>query len=346
MVSTVGQLSQTSYPTNLHAIDQYEFGALTEPHRRELLAHCYRMSGSIHEAEDLVQETFLRAWRRRETYAGRAPLRTWLYKIATNLCLDALGRHPRRTLPIARQPAATLDEPIPASVAEPIWLEPFPDELLASETVNPEARYLAHESVTLAFMTALHLLPPRQRAVLILRDVLDWQASEVADALGLTVPAVKSVLHRARTTLNNHSGTIQIENPAIHPGDQARQRQLDRYVRAWETADVNALLVLLKAEATFSMPPIPSWYCGREAIGALVSKTIFSGESRGRWRLYPTHANGQPAFGVYRRDQADHGYCAYGIQVVTFDGEQIADIITFRNPSLIGYFNLPTTLPN
>src|SRR5687767_2399225 len=172
-------------PTNLAAADQHEFSMLSEPHRLELQAHCYRMLGSLLEAEEAVQETLLRAWRRRETYAGRAPLRAWLYKIATNQCLDALARRPRRAVPRTRGPAGNPAEPIPADVNEPVWLEPFPDELLAPEEAGPEARFSQRESVTLAFVAALHVLPPRQRAVLLLRDVLDWPASEAASLLDL-----------------------------------------------------------------------------------------------------------------------------------------------------------------
>lgn len=329
----------------LEDLSEQEFGALTETHRRELLAHGYRLLGSMQEAEDVVQETFLRAWRRRETYEGRATLRAWLYKIATNLCLDMLRRGPRRTLPIARQAAANPDDPIPMNVAEPTWLEPCPDDLLAAEEANPEARHSERESVTLAFMTALHLLPPRQRAVLILRDVLDWEASEVANLLDTTVPGVKSALHRARATLGSRYQSARPETMPASALDEARHALLQRYVRAWETADVEGLLALLKAEATFSMPPIPAWYRGRENIGALVSKTVFAGPARGRWRLHPTRANGQPGFGLYRRDEAEGVYTGYGIQVVTFDGDQIADITTFRHPALMPYFKLPSSLP-
>lgn len=321
---------------NLSSLDQDTFGALIEPYRRELQAHCYRMMGSTQDAEDMVQETFLRAWRRRETFEARASLRAWLYKIATNICLDALRERPRRVVPVTYQAESTLDEPIPASVMEPIWLEPYPDEWLAADD-NPERYVLAQEHISMAFIAALHLLPARQRAILILRDVLDWQASEVADLLDITVAAVKSALHRARTTLAERDDV----GAAVQPlDDSALQTQLADYVRAWENADVSALLQLLKDDATFSMPPIPSWYRGRETVGRLVAATIFSGLARGRWRLLPTRANGQIAFGLYR--MGDNGaYEGYGIQVLTFDGDQIADILTFRNPALVGVFGLP-----
>jgi RNA polymerase sigma-70 factor (ECF subfamily) len=319
----------------LTSLDQQAFGAMVEPHRRELQAHCYRMLGSVQDAEDMVQETFLRAWRRRETFEGRASFRAWLYRIATNVCLDALEKRPRRALPMTRQAVSTLDEPIPPSVMEPIWLEPYPDDLLPAPDDNPERRISERESITMAFIAALHLLPPRQRAVLLMRDVLDWQASEVADLLEMTVPAVKSALHRARSTLATH----KVGEVGTQTLDQAAQQQLDDYVRAWEMADVNTLLALLKENATFSMPPIPSWYQGRATIGGLVSKTVFSGEAQGRWRLLPTRANRQIAFGLYRRDE--DAYVPYGIQVLTFEGGLIADITTFRVPALAAVFKLP-----
>ena len=338
------QPAALAYPVNLRDMHQDEFSALTEPYRRELQAHCYRLSGSMQEAEDLVQETLLRAWRRRETYAGRAPLRAWLYKIATNLCLDALKQRPRRTLPMTRQTASTLDSPLGAAPREPIWLEPFPDDLLAPEDDNPEARFSIRESVTLAFMTCLHLLPPRQRAVLILRDVLDWRTREVADLFGLSVPAVKSLLHRARTTLDDHQRAAGANAMSVQTLDDRLRRQLKRYVHAWESADVNKLLALLTAEATFSMPPTPEWYRGRDNIRGLIGMTIFSGQAQGRWRLQPTRANGRSAFGIYQRDESTGLYEAHGIQVVTFDGEHIADIITFKDSALMRYFNLPMCL--
>jgi RNA polymerase sigma-70 factor (ECF subfamily) len=296
------------------------------------------MLGSLAEAEEAVQETLLRAWRRRETYAGHGPLRAWLYKIATNHCLDLLARRPRRSIPSTYGPASTLDAPIPGDVNEPVWLEPYPDALLASEEAGPEARVTQRESITLAFVAALHLLPPRQRAVLLLRDVLDWPASEVAALLEQSVPAVKSALHRARTTLSqNYAASGALAPAALN---EAQQQLLARYVRAWEEADVDGLAALLKADVTFSMPPIPAWYRGRETVRGLVSRTVVAGPAHGRWRLRPTYANGQPAFGLYRLDSAG-GYRAYGLQVVTLADGALADIITFRTPSLLAKFGLP-----
>jgi RNA polymerase sigma-70 factor (ECF subfamily) len=326
-------------------LDQEGFGRLLERFRGELQAHCYRLMGTLADAEDMVQEAFLRAWRGRGTFEGRATFRAWLYRIATHTCLDALRRRPRRVVPRTREPASSLATPIPDSVTEPIWLEPYPDDLLRSNDHTPEAHAAVRESISLAFITALHLLPPRQRAVLLLRDVLDWRADEVAALLDMSTAAVKSALHRARTTLAERGYAQEV--PASAQA-QVSSVQLARYVRAWEAADIPALLQLLKDDATFSMPPIPAWYQGRETIRDLVGRTVFSGEARGRWRLRPTRANGQPAFGLYR--QAAPGvYQAYGIQVLTFDGAAqdaplVADIITFRVPTLFPRFALPSTL--
>jgi RNA polymerase sigma-70 factor (ECF subfamily) len=338
-------IEQSNFAVDLRDIDQHEFGALAESHRRELRVHCYRMLGCLQDAEEMVQETFLRAWNRRATYEGRSTFRAWLYKIATNQCLDALRRKPRRALPMTREDASTLEKPIPASINEPIWLEPYPFDIPAPEGFNPEARYSVSESIRLAFITSLHLLPPRQRAVLILRDVLGWEADEVAEALEQTIPSVKSALHRARSTLARHHATLQREDMTAHVADEELREQLDLYVKAWETADVDGLVALLRDDSTFSMPPIPSWYRGAENIGGLVRKTIFAGQASGRWRLLPTRANGQPGFGLYKLNEETKGYDGYGIQAVTLAGKQIADITTFRVPTLITYFGLPSTLP-
>ena len=290
-----------------------------------------------------MQETLLRAWRRIDTYEGRASLRAWLYKIATHACLDALDKRPRRALPTTTHSASDPGQPPAPPTLEPIWLEPLPDDFVADSDAGPEARYAVRESVTLAFLAALQLLPPRQRAVLILRDVLDWSASEVAELLDMTVPAVNSALHRARVTLarHYHADTRDMPKPPA-TGDRLRPL-LDRYVRAWENADVAGLTALLKEDATFAMPPTVSWYHGRDAIGAFVALAIFTADAPGRFRLQATRANSQPAFAVYQRDEGGM-YRAFGIQVLTFAGDELANVTTFVDPALVPRFGLPQTL--
>ena len=274
-------------------------------------------------------------------------MRAWLYKIATNACFDALAKHPRRILiPPAQPPANPHDPPAPA-ISEPIWLEPFPDEWLAElemeSAAGPEARYAAHESITLAFMVALQALPPRQRAVLILRDVLDWQAREAAELLDVTVPAVNSALHRARVTLAQHYHRDGLDAASRLPPDADQQELLNRYVRAWEAADVATLIGLLKKDARLAMPPSPTWFQGADAIGAFYESMIFSGHTPGQWRLRPTRANGQPAFGIYQRDAAGV-YQAFGLQVLTLSAGagavRIAAITSFLQPEWLGYFRM------
>jgi RNA polymerase sigma-70 factor (ECF subfamily) len=324
--------------------DQAEFGNLIEPHRDELLTHCYRLVGSLQDAEDLVQETFLRAWRRLETFQERASFRAWLYKIATNACLDALDKNPSRILPLALGPASDPDEPGPPPVTEPIWLQPFPDNRLAPLEVSAEARYDAKEAITLAFMAALQTLPPRQRAVIILRDVLAWRAKEVAGLLEVTVSAVNSLLYRARATLaENYPAHSRHSLRSAQP-DETTRELLERYVRAWETADVDALVSLLKEDATFPMPPLPSWYQGRASIRRFISLNILDGDARGRWRLLPVRANAQPAFAWYRRDESNKAYNAFAIQVLAFEDNLLADITTIGIPALFPHFGLPLAL--
>jgi RNA polymerase sigma-70 factor (ECF subfamily) len=324
-------------------MDQQTFTDLVTGYQPELRAHCYRMLGSLADAEDQVQETLWRAWDRRATYAGRAPVRAWLYRIATNACLDLLRRQPRRGLPVSRQPAADPAGPIPPSINEPIWLEPYPAEVPGPAADEPETKYAQKESVHLAFLTALHLLPPRQRAVLLLADVLDWPTAEIAEALDQTVPSVKSALHRARATLTQHYPAERRAALALPVDEAALRDRVSRYVHAWEAADVEGLVALLKLDCAFSMPPIPSWYVGRANIAALVAKTIFAGPAAGRWRLRPTRANETIGFGLYRRNDAG-GYDAYGVQVVSFAGMEIADITTFRVPALVPRFGLPEAI--
>jgi RNA polymerase sigma-70 factor (ECF subfamily) len=317
--------------------NQDEFSALVEPYRRELQLHCYRMLGSLEDAEDLVQETLLRAWRRLDTFEGRAALRTWLYKIATNACLDALDKKRRRGLPPDRIPAGDPRQPLEPPTHEFTWLEPYPDEWLPDASPSPEARYVQRESISLAFLSALQMLPPRQRAVLVLRDVLDWPAAEVAGALDLTVSAVNSALHRARVALAKPDAAHATEGARRLPSDADLRALLTRYVQAWESADVTTLIGLLRDDATFTMPPSPSWYAGHAAIQMIMTTVVF----HDRWRLRAVGVNGQPGFARYKAD-ADGVYRAAAIQVltVTADG-QIADLTTFMTPSLVERFGLP-----
>ena len=323
--------------------DQTAFVAQIETYRRELHVHCYRLMGSIQDADDMVQETLLRAWRRRESIEDLSSLRPWLYKVATNICLDALKRRPNRRVPLTHEPEAAATEPIPQEINDPIWLEPYPDApLLPADEQHPEEVVVARENITLAFIVVLHQLPPRQRAVLLLRDVLDWSTSEVAAFLDTTIPAVKSALHRARAILATRRITPDAD--LSWENDRTTAAQLSAYIAAWETADIDAFVRLLKDDATFSMPPIPAWYRGRETIRGLVARTVFSGHAQGRWRLLPTCANGQPAFGLYSQTENRSVYAAYGIQVVTLVDHAISDVITFRNPSLVMRFGLPQSL--
>jgi len=340
--------------TDLAFHGQSDSGPLIEPYRRELLLHCYRLLGSLHDAEDAVQETMLRAWRHFDTFTFKGPgsLRTWLYTIATNTSLDTLKKRSPRTLPTAASPASDPKRPVAPRSAEALWLEPFPDTWLASAEVqaeNPEARYTRQESVSLAFLTALQLLPSRQRAILILSDVLDWRASEIAHLLEISVSAVNSALHRARVTLEKNYSTDKREMEQVYLADAATNMLLSHYVHAWETDDIGGLVALLKEDAILSMPPVPSWYRGREAIRAILLAVVFQSGVQNRWRLYPTRANGQPAFVVYRADESKSSYRAFSVQVVTLDGSrlprQIAEVTAFLDPSLVTSFGYPLQLP-
>jgi RNA polymerase sigma-70 factor (ECF subfamily) len=328
----------------VHAGDRTEFGARLETYRRELHVHCYRMMGSVQDADDMVQETFLRAWRRHESLETPASLRAWLYTIATNVCLDALKQRPRRAVPRTWGDVTSLAEPIPRAIQEPVWLEPYPDTLLAAGSEqSPEEQVTAREQITMAFIVALHRLPPRQRAVLLLREVLEWPASEVAALLDTSVAAVKSALHRARAVLAEHRVTPDAAD--ARSLDDAAQARLAAYVRAWEAADITALVGLLKDDVVFSMPPIPAWYRGRDEVAGLMARTVFSGQAEGRWRLLPTSANGQVAFGLYRQSEMPGQYQAYGIQLVSMVDHAIGEITTFIGAEHFRHFDLPMVAP-
>ena len=288
----------------LRAGDEVAFNELADRHRAELLVHCYRMLGSFHDAEDMLQETLLRAWRGLAAFEGRSTARSWLYKIATNVCLDALASRKRRVLPTAIGPAANPGDALPGPTPEQPWIEPIPDALIDARTwVNPEAHYDARESVTLSFLATLQVLPGRQRAVLILRDVLGFGAGEVADLLDASVPSVNSALQRARVSMKaSRSGP---RSPGAAGAQSERTASLlSRYVEAWEAPDATRLVALLREDVVFTMPPLPLWYRGREAIRRFLEEHLFSGESPPRFRLVATRANGGPAFAAYQRDQA------------------------------------------
>ena len=265
--------TQTTLVLAAQAGDQMAFETLVGAYRRELLVHCYRMLGSLHDAEDLVQETLLRAWEKRATLTSPGAYRAWLYRIATNLCLNTLTRVPRRSLPPDTHPVTDPTRPLPPRLREPIWLEPFPDDLLADQYTDPEDHALQRERITLAFLVALQHLTPAQRAILLLREVLDWPASEVAEWLNLTVPAVNSALQRARRTLQQLH--MFPEAPFVLASPQL-QTLLDRYVALWEQADIPGLVALLREDAWFTMPPTPGWFQGRVAIATFFRTTVFT----------------------------------------------------------------------
>jgi len=330
---------QTALVLAAQAGDQAAFEALVGAYRRELLVHCYRMLGSLSDAEDLVQETLLRAWEKRATLTSPEAYRAWLYRIATNLCLNRLTRAPRRSLPPETYPPGGPSSPSPNLVREPIWLEPFPDDLLADAHRDPQERAESRERITLAFLIALQYLTPVQRAVLLLREVLSWKASEVGEWLNLSVPAVNSALQRARHTLYQH-----------HIGSEAQltlsrrqlQHLLDRYVALWEQADIPGLVGLLREDAWFTMPPLPVWYQGRAAITKWLATTIFV---PGRnFRLHPTHANGSPAFALYRQQPEEESYQLFGLLVLDIEGEQIASVVGFLDLETLSPFHLPPML--
>lgn len=331
-----------------------EFSELAEPYRRELQIHCYRILGSTHDAEDMVQETMLRAWKRLKTYEGRASFRAWLYKIATNVCLDTLDKRRRRAkrlLPSNVFPPADPHKPVEPPMTEILWLEPLPDEWLAdSSAVNPEARYSRRESISLAFLTALQILPARQRAVLILKDVMDWPAKEIAELLDATPAAVNSALHRARVTLAKNYHKQESHVPNANDADEQTRKTLEKYIRAWQAADVNGLVALLKKDATLSMPPSPSWYAGRESIGMFAGNTVFANEGMmfpgvalGRWKLLPVRANGQAGAAVYQRMENGE-YHPFGVHVLSCEKGQISQVSCFIDPSLPTRFGLPKIL--
>jgi len=309
--------------------DERAFGELVESYRSELHAHCYRMLGSVYDAEDALQETLLRAWRGLTGFEGRSSLRSWLYTIATNACLTQIARRPKRVLPIDYGPASDPHVAPGKPIVESVWLEPYPDETLGLEDgyAAPEARYEQREGVELAFVAALQHLSPNQRSVLILREVLGFTAKETAEMLQTTVASVNSALQRARATVDERvpERTKQATLRSLE-GGQLRET-IDRYVDAWERCDVEAFAAMLADDATFTMPPLATWYRTREGIATWASRSPMSGAWH--WRTVLTRANGQPAVAFYAWDAQAKAYLPFALNVLSFRGRQISDVTAF-----------------
>ncbi|HTC67976.1 MAG TPA: sigma-70 family RNA polymerase sigma factor [Acidothermaceae bacterium] len=319
--------------------DREAFATLVEPHRSELQVHCYRMLGSLQDAEDALQETLLAAWLGLEGFEGRASVRTWLYRIATNRCLNLLrssGRRPVTAVPLPITP------PEPTRLGEVPWLQPYPDVLLdglPDQAPGPEARYESREAISLAFITAVQLLPPNRRAVLLLRDVLGYSAHETSELLGITEDAVTNALKRARATMDTARPTI----PAPEVGSPEERALLDRFVAAFTDGDVSSLVALMTDDAWVRMPPLPFEYRGTEAVRRFF--TAVDVHRRGIDRLVHVRANGQPAWGEYRRDPVAGVLHLEGIDVIGLAGDRICEITRFET-TIAPYFGLPRTLPD
>ncbi len=328
--------------TAARAGDGDAFRALIDPFRGELQTYCYWMLGSLQDAEDIVQDTLLAAWQAVGSFEERASLRTWLYRIATNRCLNARRAASRR--PAKEWDVPNAVPPEPTRLGEVVWLEPYPDALLAgaiNSPVGPEARYEQTESISLAFVAALQLLPPRQLAVLVLRDVLGFRASEVADMLEASVDSVNSALKRARASLQHRSRPSAGREPGPAPGSPSEEAIVAKFVRAWESADLEAIVALLTDDAFISMPPMPFEYEGRDLVARFCASLFNAGR---RFELVPTRANGQPAFGAYLRDPSGTGR-GVGLYVLTLSGERICAMTRFDN-SVLPWFGLPRSLPS
>jgi RNA polymerase sigma-70 factor (TIGR02960 family) len=332
----------TDLITRARAGDGEAFRELTEPYRRELQVHCYRMLGSLQDAEDVLQDTLLAAWQGLGGFEERSSIRTWLYRIATNRCLNSLRSARRR--PAKEWDIPQVEPPEPTELGEVVWLEPYPDSLLEGAIkapLGPEARYQQTEAISLAFVTALQLLPARQRAVLILREVLGYRANEVADMLDTTVESVNSALKRARASLRRRLALKHDREPPPARDSRAERALVAKFVGAWESGDVEALVDLCTADVSVSMPPIPLEYRGREVVAHFFASLM----RRRSHDLVPTRANGQPAFGAYLRAPAGGIRHGTGLFVLTINGDRICGMTRFDN-NVLRWFGLPQSLPD
>jgi RNA polymerase sigma-70 factor (ECF subfamily) len=309
--------------------DEDAFARLVEPYRGELQAHCYRMLGSVHDAEDAVQDGLLRAWRGIPRFEGRSSLRSWLYRIVTNTCLDVISKRPKRVLPIDYGPTTNPQDGPMLPVVESVWVEPFPDEKLAVEDgyAAPEARYERREAVELAFIAALQHLPARQRAVLILRDVLGFSAREVAETLETTTASVNSALQRARKAVDERLPEQSQQETLRSLGDDGVREIVEGYIEAWDRGDIEGVVAMLTEDATFAMPPARAWYTGPEALTGFLNVGPLSGEWR--WRHVPVQASGQPALAFYAWDEDEQAYLAFALNVLTIRDGRIGDVVAY-----------------
>ena len=305
------------------------YAQLVEPHRSELQAHCYRMLGSVQDAEDALQEALVRAWKNLDRFEGRSSLRSWLYRIATNTSLDAIGRRPKRILPIDYGPPADPHGGVGEPLVESVWIEPFPDETLGIEDgyASPDARYEQRESVELAFIAALQLLPANQRAVLILREVLGFSAQETSETLDTSVASVNSALQRARATIEKRLPEQSQQETLKTLGDEKLREIVEQYADAWERNDVDAVVSLLAEDAAFTMPPMSRWFHGHDGIRKFLE--LWSMLPEWGWRSIPTTANGQPALAFYSWDEEKQTRVPFAVNVLTFEGERIKEVDAF-----------------
>jgi len=313
--------------------DEGAFQELIEAYRSELQAHCYRMLGSLHDAEDALQNAMLRAWRGLKSFEGRSSLRSWLYKIATNTCLDEIEKRPKRILPADYGPATEPSDGPGDPVVESVWVEPYPDELLGVEDgyASPEARYEQREAVELAFIAALQHLPASQRAVLVLREVLGYSAKETAASLETSVASVNSALQRARAAVEARTPEQSQQETLRSLGDDEMREIVDRYVAAWERNDVDGVVELLAEDAAISMPPLASWFGPREKFEEFLRFSPMSGDWR--WKAVRTQANGQPALGYYTWDEDEQAYTRFALNVLTIRDGKITDVVAFLIPN-------------
>jgi RNA polymerase sigma-70 factor, ECF subfamily len=338
-VATATNATEEQIVSAATAGDEAAFTQLVERYRGELQVHAYRMLGSLEDAQDAIQEAFLRAWNARATYRGESTFRAWLYRITANVCLRILERRPRRLMPYDIGPAAELGAR-PQPPADFPWLQPYPDALL-DQGLQPEDAVVARETIELAFLAAIQHLPPRQRAVLILRDALEWSANETASVLDMSVAAVNSALQRARATMQERLPAARLDWATAADAEAAERSLLQTYMEAWERHDASRLVALLREDVRMAMPPHPTWYEGREAVAAFLADVGFAPGSAAH-RLVPTRANRQPAFGVYRGEGA--GARPFGIHVVRFESGLVTDMHFFLYPELFPAFGLPDTL--